>query len=306
MAGDPRERLLARCDFPPPGTQVACAVSGGADSLALLALAAAAGLRAEALHVDHGLRSGSDAEAVVVEAAAGRFGAGFKALRVQVELGSNLEARARTARYLSLPCGVLTGHTADDQAETMLANLLRGAGRDGMAGMRPLTSAGRVRRPLLRLRRAETRALCRALGLEPVDDPSNRDPRFIRNRLRHEVLPLLADVGGRDPVPVLARQAELNAAEADLLDEMAGAIDPTDARALGSAHPALARRAVRLWLRNLPADAERHPPSAAEVARVLAVARGDVVGCELAGGRRVRRSAGRLQLTGPVFPAGSR
>jgi hypothetical protein len=88
------------------------------------------------------------------------------------------------------------------------------------------------------------------------------------------------------------------AAEADLLDELAGAIDPTDARALAAAHPVLARRAVRRWLRSWPGDPEHHPPSAAEVAKVLAVASGQAVGCELTGGRRVRRSAGRLHLTG--------
>jgi tRNA(Ile)-lysidine synthase len=303
-------QLLARCHFPQPGTQVACAVSGGADSLALLALAVAANLRATAVHVDHGLRVGSAAEAGVVEPAAGRFGAGFLALRVEVAPGPNLEARARMARYLALPPGVMTGHTADDQAETVLVNLLRGAGRDGMAGMRPPRAAAsaedtatatedRAVRPLLALRRHETRALCAELGLEPVEDPSNQDRRFLRNRVRHEVLPLLAEVSGRDPVPVLVRQAEIMAAEADLLDELAAAIDPTDARALAAAHPALARRAVRLWLRSWPGDPEQHPPSAAEVTRVLAVARGQVVGCELAGGRRVRRSAGRLHLSGP-------
>jgi tRNA(Ile)-lysidine synthase len=305
-AKDSVERLLARCDFPPPGSTVACAVSGGADSLALLALASAAGLRATAVHVDHGLRVGSDTEAGVVSEAARRFGTGFRGLRVEVAPGPNLEARARTARYLALPAGVLTGHTADDQAETMLANLLRGAGRDGLAGMRPASSADRVRRPLLELRRAETRGLCVELGLEPVEDPSNRDRRFVRNRIRHEVLPLLAEVSGRDPVPVLARQAKVMAAESDLLDELASAIDPTDARALASAHPALARRAVRRWLRSWPGDPEHHPPSAAEVTRVLAVARGQVVGCELTGGRQVRRSAGRLHLTGPGWPSGSR
>jgi tRNA(Ile)-lysidine synthase len=298
--------LLARCDFPAAGTEVTCAVSGGADSLALLALAAAGGLVATAVHVDHGIRPGGKAEAGVVQAVAEQLGASFRAARIQVAPGANLEARARAARYHALPQGVLTGHTADDQAETVLANLLRGAGRDGLAGMRPVTSGDRVRRPLLGLRRAETRGLCVALGFAVVEDPSNEDRRFVRNRIRGEVLPLLAEVSGRDPVPVLVRQAEVMAAEADLLDELAAAIDPTDARALAAAHPVLARRAVRRWLRCEPGDPELHPPSAAEVARVLAVAAGQVVGCELAGGRRVRRSAGRLYLTGPGRPSDPR
>ncbi len=289
--------LLARCAFPAgePGP-LPLAVSGGADSLALLVLARSAGLEATAIHVDHGLRSGSAAEAEVVSAAAERYGAGFETRTVRVDRGPDLEARARRARYAALPADVLTGHTMDDQAETVLLNVLRGAGLDGLAGMRP-AAPGRPRRPLLGVRRAETEALCRAVGLRPVRDPTNDDRRFRRNRIRAEVLPYLSEVAGRDLVPVLARQAELIRADGDLLDELSGDIDPTDARSLNAAPVALARRAVRRWLRFAEgADPEAHPPSAEEVSRVLAVASGAVRGCELAGGRRVRRHAGRLSV----------
>jgi len=282
--------LLARCHLPPPGTRVVLGVSGGADSLALLVLATAAGCRATAVHVDHGLREGSAAEADVVRAAAERFGAAFEARRVQVDPGPNLEARARAARYAALGPDALTGHTADDQAETVLLNLLRGAGLDGLTGFAP------ERRPLRDLRRHETRTLCRALGLRPVEDPTNGDPRHRRNRVRHEVLPLLDDVAERDVAPVLARQAALLRDDAALLDALAEAIDPTDAAALAAAPAPLARRAVRRWLR---AGAEQHPPDAATVARVLAVARGEVVATEVGGGRSVRRRAGRLRLEPP-------
>ena len=129
--------LLSRCTFPPAGAPLACAVSGGADSLALLVLAAAAGCDVTAIHVDHGLRAGSAAEAEVVRGAAARFGARFESHRVSVRSGPNLEARARAARFAALPADVATGHTMDDQAETILINLLRGAGADGLAGMEP-------------------------------------------------------------------------------------------------------------------------------------------------------------------------
>jgi tRNA(Ile)-lysidine synthase len=295
------DELLARCRFPEPGTPVACAVSGGPDSLALLVLACAAlgtggAGTVTAVHVDHGLRHGSAAEADVVRAAAGRFGAAFRALTVHVEAGPNLEARARAARYAALPDGTLTGHTADDQAETVLLNLLRGAGLDGLGGMAP------ERRPLLRLRRTETRALCAALGLDPVVDPTNADPAFRRNRVRHELVPLLDDVAARDVVPVLARQADLLRDDAALLDELAGALDPTDARALAAAAAPLARRAVRRWLRLACGGAEQHPPDAAGVDRVLAVARGEAVACEVGGGWRVARTRNRLRLEPPVAP----
>lgn len=261
--------------------------------MALVVLAVMAGLRVTAIHVDHGLRPDSATEADQVEEVARRFGAAFSARRVTVKPGPNLEARARRARYEALPPGVLTGHTADDQAETVLLNLLRGAGIDGLAGMR---SGGRVRRPLLAVRRAETRALCDELGLMPFEDPTNADLRFARNRVRHQLVPSLAQISGRDPVPILVRQAELLADEATLLDELADGIDPTDARALAAAPTPLGRRAVRRWLRE-SGGAEQHPPSAAEVRRVLSVASGEVVACQLTGDRMVRRSAGRLKMT---------
>jgi hypoxanthine phosphoribosyltransferase len=269
-------------------------VSGGPDSLALLVLACAAGCTVTAVHVDHGLRPGSAAEAEVVRGAAGRLGAAFRGVTVPVAPGPNLEARARAARYAALPAGVLTGHTADDQAETVLLNLLRGAGLDGLGGMAP------GRRPLLRLRRAETHALCAALGLDPVRDPSNDDPAFRRNRVRHELLPLLAEVAARDVVPVLGRQADLLRDDAALLDELAAALDPADARALAAAPVALARRAVRAWLRTACGGPEQHPPDAAGVDRVLAVARGDAVACEVGGGWRVARTRNRLRVEPPT------
>ena len=283
--------LLTRCRFPAPGTAVTCAVSGGPDSLALLILAARAGCLATAVHVDHGHRAGSAAEASVVSAAAAVVGAAFESRRVDVAPGPNLEARWRDARRAVLPPDALTGHTADDLAETVVLNLLRGAALDGLAGIR----AGPTK-PLLGLRRWETRALCDDEGLVPLDDPTNRDPAFRRNRVRHEVLPLLDAIAGRDVAAVVARQAEVLAEDADVLDSLAAALDPTDARALAAAPAALARRAIRRWL------AEEHPPDQQTVARVLAVARCEAKACEVPGGRRVERSGMRLRLV-PTPPA---
>jgi tRNA(Ile)-lysidine synthase len=181
----------------------------------------------------------------------------------------------------------MTGHTLDDQAETVLLNLLRGSGADGLAAMRPGPG-----KPLLALRRAETAALCAELGFEPVVDPTNADLALRRNDVRARVLPLLDEVAGRDVAPLLARTAALLADDTDLLATLATEVDPTDAAALAAAPPAVARRAVRAWLGGI------HPPDAASVERVLAVARGEVRGTEVAGRRRVRRTAGRLRLEG--------
>ncbi len=277
--------MLARCTFPRAGTSVTCAVSGGPDSAALLVLAVAAECDVTAVHVDHRLRPGSADEALVVAAIADAVGAAFRTVTVEVGDGPNLEARARAARYAALPDDVMTGHTADDQAETVLVNILRGAGASGLAAIRP-----GHRHPLLALRRTETEALCELLALDVVRDPSNDDPRHLRNRVRHELLPAMNELARRDLVPVLARQADLARDEADLLDTLAGAIDVSDAKALAAAPLALARRAVRGWLTS------EHPPDAATVARVLAVARGDANATDVGGGRRVERHQQRLHL----------
>lgn len=279
--------LLARCAFPSPGATVDCAVSGGPDSLALLVLAVEAGLMVTAWHVDHGLRPGSDAEGERVAVVADSLGAAAVSVTAMVGDGPNLEARAREARLDALPDGVLTGHTADDQAETVLLNLLRGSGVHGSAGI-----GDPGRRPLLGLRRSETRALCVACGLEPLDDPMNDDPRFVRNRIRNEVLPLLAEVSDRDPVPLLARHAGLAGEAVVLLDALIADIDPTDARTLAVLSPELARLALRGWLTGLLGG---RPPDAAAIDRVFDVAGGLVRATEVAGGLRIERSRGRLR-----------
>ena len=280
--------ILTLCTFPAAGTHVTCAVSGGADSTALLALTVAAGCHPTAVHVDHGLRPGSALEADVVRRAAAQLEVPMRAETVHVGDGPNLEARARAARFAVLPDDVLTGHTADDQAETVLLNLLRGAAI-GLGAMRP-----DHRRPLLTVRRADTEWVCAELGLETVDDESNRDPRFLRNRVRHEALPLLAELAGRDLVPILTRQADVLRNDADLLDRLAASIDATDARALAAAPLPLARRAVRRWLTEVGDTG--HPPDLATVDRVLDVAAGRHVACEVAGGRRVSRRHQRLSI----------
>ncbi|HZO09658.1 MAG TPA: tRNA lysidine(34) synthetase TilS, partial [Myxococcota bacterium] len=239
-------------------TPVIVGCSGGADSLALLALAVDAELAPIAVHVDHGLRSGSDREADVVADAATRLEAGFDARRVTVAPGPNLEARARAARYDALEAArvehgataVLVAHTADDQAETVVLNLLRGSGSAGLAGMP--SRRGHVVRPLLGARRADVRAECTRRDLTPWEDPSNDELAFRRNWIRHEVLPLLARGARRDLTPLLTRQADVLRAESGFLDALARAAWPGEsgarARDLAALPDPLARRAVRCWL----------------------------------------------------------
>ena len=277
--------LLTRCTFPPPHTPVSVAVSGGPDSMALLVLAAAHGLHVTAVHVDHGIRAGSHRDVNLIAPVTRFLGAELRVHRVSVEPGPNLEARARDARYAVMPPDVMTGHTADDQAETVLINLLRGAGSQGLAAMRP-----GVRRPVLGLRRAETHALCAEFGIECVTDETNESPVHQRNRVRGELLPLVADISRRDPVPVLARMSNVMRDDNELLEELAAGIDPTDARVLSTAPLPLARRAIRRWL------SDPYPPDQATVERVLEVARGEHPGCDIGGNRQIRRSKQRLSI----------
>jgi tRNA(Ile)-lysidine synthase len=224
----------------------------------------------------------------VVAALARRLSMAFVAHTAVVADGPNLEARARAERHEALPAGALTGHTMDDQAETVLLNVLRGAGLDGLAAMAPPT------KPLLGLRRHEVRALVAAEGLDVVVDSSNFDLSLRRNLLRARVLPELNRVAARDLVPVLARQATLARDVVAYLDAAAheAVPDESDVAALRDAHPVLRRRR----LRDLARDADAHPPSAAEVDRMEGVVLGEATATELSGGRRLARRRGRLRL----------
>ena len=228
-----RHRLLR------PGERVVCGVSGGGDSLCLLDCLDRLGYDVRVAHVDHRLRPESAAEAALTAAVARQYGRPF--LREQVDVraeagaGGSLEEAARRVRYRSLArmareqgAGIIaTGHTADDQAETILMHLLRGAGPEGLRGMLPSTdlaswvdlpdAAGLVLvRPLLELTRAETQAHCAAIGLTPAEDASNLDPSFFRNRLRHQLLPLLETY---NPAirQILLRTGRIMAAESELV-----------------------------------------------------------------------------------------
>jgi tRNA(Ile)-lysidine synthase len=289
---------------------VVVACSGGTDSLALLVLGVAAGLDVHAVHVDHGLRAGSGLDGDVVVAAAGRLGVAARSVAVAVDPRGSVEAAARDARYAALEGvrrelgarAVLVGHTRDDQAETVLLQLLRGTGVAGLAGMPAVR--GTLVRPLLDLGRADTAEICARFRLCPVDDPMNGDERFRRSWVRRTLLPLLAAGADRDVAGLLARTADVVRDDVELLDEIAATTradlgDPPSAAALAAlaaSRPALARRAVRAWLGD-------PPPSRAEVDRVLAVARGEARATDLAGGRTVERAGGLLVARPASAPA---
>jgi tRNA(Ile)-lysidine synthase len=180
---------------------VAC--SGGPDSQVLLhvlaALAPELGITLSAASVNHGLRPGAEADVALAGDLANELGVPFHALTVDVGAGASLQAQAREARYRALlACAaqhgaqcVAVGHTLDDQAETVLERLLRGTGIDGLAAIEPRRADG-VIRPFIDAPRRLVRAYATAVGLVVANDPSNANPRFLRVRLRAQVLPALS------------------------------------------------------------------------------------------------------------------
>jgi tRNA(Ile)-lysidine synthase len=214
------------------GGSVVVAVSGGADSLCLLHTMARLRrlLRVDLVcfHFDHRLRTASDSDAAYVRRQAGRLGVPF-VLRVagsKPRKGESVEAWARVARYTALleladelGAEAAVGHTADDQAETVLLALLRGGGLEAVAAMKPVSRP--IVRPLLEVTRDETAAFCRSLGLRPRQDPMNEDPRFMRAALRRRGIPALEKAVGRGVKSSLVRTATLLRTDADYLDALA-------------------------------------------------------------------------------------
>jgi tRNA(Ile)-lysidine synthase len=215
-----------------PGDHVLVGVSGGPDSVALLhalvRLRSELGLELTVCHVHHGLRPEADRDEAFVEALAVRLGCAAKVVRVRVPRGGGRspEEAARLVRHAALArvargvgaARIALGHTADDQAETVLMRVLQGAGPRGLAGI-PVRR-GRIIRPLLEVDRASILAYLAAFDLEAVDDATNRDPRFLRNRVRHEILPLLAtQVGPRAP-QALCRIARTSREVVEALDAL--------------------------------------------------------------------------------------
>jgi tRNA(Ile)-lysidine synthase len=269
LVADRAAKALAAAGGPAAGEGLAAAVSGGADSLALLhALRTLAGprrWRLAVVTVDHGLRPGSAADAAFVADHAKALGL---AARVEALAPADLarhraagqEGAARAARYEALwraagelGCGWLaTGHTLDDQAETVLLQLLRGAGPEGLAGM--TVRNGRLLRPLLGVRRAETRACCAAVGVRWREDPTNQEPGPLRNRVRQRLLPLLEELRP-GAAAALARTAALAADERTWLDPLVAAA-LTATTTAGVAAPAAEPPAI------VPPAAQAAPPGA--------------------------------------------
>jgi tRNA(Ile)-lysidine synthase len=241
------------------GERVLIGVSGGADSVALLTalvtLAPELRLDLHVLHVDHQLRRDSARDGVFVEELGHRLGVPVTVKRVDVRRGGSIEEAARIARHAALEAvatrvgaaRIALGHTADDQAETVLMRVLQGASVRGLAAIPPVR--GRIIRPLIHARRRDVEAALRGAGCAWLEDPTNRDPKFLRNRVRHELLPLLASGYDGDVVPALVRTASLAREATEALDDLAA----RDLERLGHLEPDGAWTFSITALRALPA-----------------------------------------------------
>ncbi|MEE4380992.1 MAG: tRNA lysidine(34) synthetase TilS [Pseudomonadales bacterium] len=306
-----RETLAAAlADVPAACRLVAC--SGGLDSMTLLAslvrLHRSRGLPPpRALHVHHGLQREADAWAAFVAEACARWDVPLRSERVRVTAtGGGPEADARAARHRCFEAvlgpgeHLLCAHHRDDQVETVLLRLLRGAGPAGLAGMAPRRrlGAGWLTRPLLELDRAQLAAAAEELGLAWIDDPTNADAGFDRNHLRHRVLPALAErwPGYRETVARAAR----NCADQERLLGASVPAGPLPVAAL-LGDPAAARTRLRRWL----VDAGLAVPSRRRLDELLrqARARPDAMPAVAVGACEVRRFADALHLVPARRPA---
>lgn len=280
----------------------AAALSGGADSAVLAWALQEAGRRVRAVHIHHGWPA-SDRMEAAAGAVADRLGIGLTRIRVDASGPGSPEAAARSARYAALEGEardgelIATGHTLTDQAETVLGNLMRGAGLDGLRGIR--RRRGRLARPLLDTARGETRELAVLLGMPFTDDPANQDPSFRRVRIRRALAAwertLAPGIGVR-----LAELADLADADLRLLDELGAGVEVEEgggwvrlpAPVLNVMPPAAAARAVRRALR---AAGGGYPGVRKDVEAVLAAA-GEGGSVRISGGRPVERAGAYVRI----------
>ena len=311
------------------GDTVLVCVSGGADSVclleSLLRLRRLLGVRLEVFHFDHRLRADSSADAVYVRRLASRHRLPYH-LRVAEDepaAGESVEAwatdrRGNAANEVRREVGasiVAEGHTLDDQAETVLLNLVRGTGLDGLAGIWPKLGdrpGSSPVQPLLDVTRAEVESFCRSLGLRPRRDPMNEDLRLLRAAIRHEAIPMLERITGREVRATLARTASvLHEDRLELLRQAAehereivereGSEVRFGAADLAALPVPLAARIVRMALWRLAAvDDEVAPWTRDAVSAVLDLAAGRPGRRrDLPGGRTARRDRVHVRVVSP-------
>lgn len=273
-----------------PDAPSTVALSGGADSAALALLAVESGAPVRAVHVDHGFAA-SSVLADAATAIARELDIAMSVIAVNVGEGPSPEGQAREARYrllTGLDEQVVTGHTRDDSTETMLINLVRGTGASGLVGI-PRFRPPNIHRPMLAVTRSTTREIATLAGLGFVDDPMNEDMSLTRNRVRHQILPILRELNPQIDA-ALARTATTLERDSKYLEELAsqhGAPGSVPVAVVTTLPRAVADRMLRGLL-----EAAGIEPSSGRIERMWSVASGESQRQQLADGRTaVRRGA---------------
>jgi len=278
-----------------PEGRLTVALSGGADSAALSYLCMASGRQLSAIHVHHGLAA-SDTMQAAAEAIGSLLDIRVDLARVTLGAGPSPEERAREARYRALhrvEGPVLTAHTRDDNAETILMNLIRGTGPGGLGGIPPLRRPN-IHRPLLGAARSELREIAVLAGLPFRDDPMNDDMTLTRNRFRRDVLPVLTAINPRS-VEALARAAEIVERDSSFFDRLLppqGRDDTIAVAVLATLPRPVADRLLIVWLgrRGIGIDSRL-------MERAWRVVSGLSDSEDLSGGRRLVRRGALLEVS---------
>lgn len=311
-----RSALRSELEKVGPGEKIIVACSGGADSLALsFALAAEAKKRAIQLigvTIDHQLQSGSGEQARRVVEQLKSMGIELcEIVKVKVSLTDGMEASARRARYEALDAAcerygvkkVFLGHTRDDQAESVLLGLARGSGTRSLSAM--AAESGKYLRPLLGITRAQTMSACQEEGLIAWNDPANDDPKYLRSRVRTQVLPFLEEKIGPGIAAALARSAALLRDDADALDGWAmREFEKLDPSSMDIAALTLLPRAVRTRVIRAAIYAKGAPQGSISLEHInpieaLVTSWSGQGVVSLPGGVKAQRLSGRLSLSPP-------
>lgn len=287
-------KVSSEAEFPDGGLLVA--LSGGADSAVLAHLASRTEQPTRAIHIDHGTPHAALLRGAATDIAE-TIGIDLQVVQVDLSESPFSEARARKARYQALVAAqdpgewVLTGHTLDDQAETVLMSIIRGTGPDGLMGI-PVRTDQMVARPLLSSSRSDLREMAMLTGLPFVDDPSNKDVGFTRNAVRLEVMPDLESRFNPGLTQSLARLARLVSRDTDLLSaassDLPARIHQNRAQIARSVLLTTPRPVADRTLRSMVSTLRPpHGPTHDEMAAIWSVVNGEAKRAELAGGLKV-------------------
>lgn len=258
------------------------AVSGGADSVALMCIVYHLGRTASVHHVNHGIRDASNDEAKIVQELAENFQFDFFLYETTIGF-QNMEENARQARQDFLPEDVLTAHSFEDKVETVIMNFMRGATSKGFS---PMTD-----KPLINITANELDSIVVYYDVSPCVDSTNFTQEHVRNRVRHELIPLMTDISGTNIAKPIIRNSQIALEESEYLDQIASKIDITQCKTAKTENIVILRRATRMWIE----ENISHKYSEVNITNLVSVVQGETLGTQIAG-KTIRRQNNQLHI----------